>query len=347
MKQTTHEMFETIFQGLSGSISISLKNDLMLHKAASNSTEGLTSLICALKGLKKSDVKSISLLNPIDYNKMHSKAVILDIKVELNNEEYIDVELQCYVDKTWEQRSVLYLSRVYDKLEAGDDFSKLKKATLIGIMDYPLFPDHPEFYSRFYLTNQKTHYIYTSTFSINMLDLTHIELATEQDISDGLVAWAKMFTATTWEELRDAAAGDIGKEEVALIMYQSNMDVEERSLFEAHQKALELQLFLQRQAAEQEETIEKQRVEIESNHLILAERLKQIELTDKMLQSAQTKLTDTQKQLDDTQQQLDDKQQQLDDKQQQLDDKQQQLDDKQQEIHRLQQILKEHQISYI
>ncbi len=104
------------------------------------------------------------------------------------------------------------------------------------IIPKPLFPDHPEFYSKFLLLNEKYHYPYTSNFCLNVLDLSQTNLATEENRSSGLLHWAQMFLANSWEELKQIAAGDPAFEEVLDNMYTVNTIPEERTIFEAHQK---------------------------------------------------------------------------------------------------------------
>lgn len=46
------------------------------------------------------------------------------------------------------------------------------------------------------------HRIYSSKFAVNVLDLSHIELATQEDKSWSLDFWAKLFKTRTWEEMK-------------------------------------------------------------------------------------------------------------------------------------------------
>ena len=48
--------------------------------------------------------------------------------------------------------------------------------------------------------------IYSDKFLINVLDLNHPELATEEDITCGLQYWAQLFKAKTWEDLHMLAS---------------------------------------------------------------------------------------------------------------------------------------------
>ena len=89
---------------------------------------------------------------------------------------------------------------------SGEDYSLINPTTLFCITDQKLLPNATEeFYSKYRLTNLKSHDLYTDKFGINVLQLNHIDIATEEDISNNLVFWAKLFNATTWEEFKALA----------------------------------------------------------------------------------------------------------------------------------------------
>ena len=46
-----------------------------------------------------------------------------------------------------------------------------------------------------------THRIYSDNFSLYVLDLSQIDLATKEDCFWQVDEWAKLFKATTWEEI--------------------------------------------------------------------------------------------------------------------------------------------------
>ncbi len=81
-------------------------------------------------------------------------------------------------------------------------------STQIGILNFTLFKKHPEFFSNYYMINEKTHQIYSRKFRLCVLDLTQIQLATKQDREHGLDKWAALFNAATWEELKMLARED-------------------------------------------------------------------------------------------------------------------------------------------
>ena len=45
------------------------------------------------------------------------------------------------------------------------------------------------------------HRIYSSKFAVNVLDLSHIEMATQADKGWNLDFWARLFKAKTWEKM--------------------------------------------------------------------------------------------------------------------------------------------------
>lgn len=94
----------------------------------------------------------------------------------------------------------------------------------IGFLDYTLFPDAPEFYSDNMMMNVKNHRIYNDKFKLSVVDLTQIELATEEDKKYQIDYWARLFRAKTWEEIRMLAEKSEYLQEAAQSVYVANAD---------------------------------------------------------------------------------------------------------------------------
>lgn len=253
-----------------GEIKYSLRSDLMFHIVMNKSKEALKGLICALKGLKYDEIKNVTVMNPIDYSDYIGKVIVMDVKVELNDLEIIDVELQLYANDNWEKRSLLYLCRAYNNIEQSEDYSSLKPTLFIAITDSKSIPNKykPEFYSKYRLLNIKNYEAYSSLLGINVLYLDQIELATDDDKENKLDYWAKLFKATTWEELKMIVKNNPCMEEVAKIMYSSTIIPQEKTILEAEQRARGIQRCIYQTGynaakKEDEETIEKLQKEIE------------------------------------------------------------------------------------
>jgi len=66
--------------------------------------------------------------------------------------------------------------------------------------------------------------VYSDKFHLNVIDLTHIELSTDADKESQLDAWAKFFTAKTWEEVIMIAENNPYIAEAAQTLYEAHAD---------------------------------------------------------------------------------------------------------------------------
>jgi predicted transposase/invertase (TIGR01784 family) len=190
----------------------------------------LKSLICALLHLLTTDI-TIEVRNPIiPGESVGDKEFILDIKIIMNDNTVINLEMQLRNLGNWIDRSLNYLCRLYDDLSSGQDYNETMSAIHIGFLDFTLFDDKPEFYATYKMTNTKNSNIYSDKFVLSVIDLSKINLATEEDKAYGIDKWAKLFKATTWEELKAMATQNSVFENVAksMFMYSCNKDVLEQ-----------------------------------------------------------------------------------------------------------------------
>ncbi len=198
----------------------------------------LKGLVCALLHLEPDEVQSVVLLNPIEFSdRMRDKDFILDIKVMLNDTAIINIELQVRTQQFWDDRSLSYLCRIFNSLEKGEDYSDIRPAYHIGILDFTPFPDYPEFYAANKMMNIKKHYIYNDKFTLNVLDLNQIELATEEDRQWKLDYWARLLKTRTWEELKMLSQRDEIFQETCETVFRLNQDDEVRYWCEACEEA--------------------------------------------------------------------------------------------------------------
>lgn len=182
-----------------------MRNDYMFKAVLQESREVLRNLVAVLMGIDESTIASCEIVNPIELGKsMDAKECILDVKLVLNDTQIINIELQIRKEASWPERSLLYWSRAFDCIRSGDDYSLLKPTYHIGILDFTLFENNPEFYAEYLLMSRNTGKIYTDKISMRVLDLSKIENAREGE--EKLVKWAKIFRAKTMAELETLAA---------------------------------------------------------------------------------------------------------------------------------------------
>ena len=127
----------------------------------------------------------------------------MDVKVGVNGRANINLEMQVIREAGWNDRSVGYLSRLYDSLKVGTEYETAKEARQIAFCNFTLFKKNPEFYATYKLINEKPpHNVYSEKFILSNVDMTRIDLATEEDKKYHLDNWARFFTAKSWEELK-------------------------------------------------------------------------------------------------------------------------------------------------
>lgn len=123
--------------------------------------------------------------------------------------------MQVANEMNWPNHSILYLCRSFDNPKHGQDYRETMSAIHIGFLDYTLFEEYPEFYATYKLTNVKNNHVYSDNFILSVVDLSRIDLATEEDKAYRIDYWAALFKAKTWEEIKMIAAKDKDIEEAA------------------------------------------------------------------------------------------------------------------------------------
>ena len=219
-----------------GPVSIPLTNDYMFRACLQKNNKALKGLISSLMHLPVNEIASVEIANPIELGESISdKTFFLDVRIVLNNEALINLEMQVANEYNWPERSLVYLSRLFDGLNAGDTYRTVKPAFQIGILDFTLFPQRPEFFGTYKMMNVKNYHKYSDKFTIHVLDLTQIHLAVKEDKEYGLDKWARLFKALTWEDFKMISAGNKSMQEAGETLFALNGDDRIRDRCEARE----------------------------------------------------------------------------------------------------------------
>ena len=177
-------------------------------------------------------------LLPTYLRKQHKddKFGILDVRVMLQDESQVDVEIQVIAYDYWAERLLFYISKMYvDQIHEGEDYGQLKKCIHVGILDFKLFDDE-EYYSRFHIWEDNRRLQYSDKFEIHVLELPKLEKYDYPETE--LLKWARFFNATNKEELEMAAEGNEYTQKAYDRLVELSADEEKRMEYEARQKAL-------------------------------------------------------------------------------------------------------------
>ena len=100
--------------------------------------------------ISEADILKIEVLNPMQYSEMiDTTLTVLDLRVHMNDNTYVHVEMQVRRFKYWTNRMVGYMGRqITDQIHDDFDYDRLEPVISISIMDYTLFRDHKRFFLR-------------------------------------------------------------------------------------------------------------------------------------------------------------------------------------------------------
>lgn len=213
------------YQTAVGKLPYRLTNDYLFRALLQRSNKVLKHLTCALKHLHPEDVKSVTIENPIVLGEaIDNKTYVLDVRARMQDGSIVNYEMQVLNRGNWPERSLAYLCRCFDQLQKGEDYLAIRSVTHIGFVDFTLFPEAPEFYASYQMMNLKNYHIYTDKFTLNVVNLNRIDLATAEDREWQIDHWAALFRATTWEEIRMLAENNEVLQEAAATVYQLSQE---------------------------------------------------------------------------------------------------------------------------
>ena len=213
-----------------GVIPYNMTNDYMFRAVLQTNNKVLCGLIRSLLHLSKDIPLKAEITNPIILGEsIDDKEFRLDIHVIINHKILLNLEMQVTNKLNWPNRSLSYLCRSFNQLNKGEDYNNIKPVIHIGFLDYTLFDDYPEFYAIYRLLNIKNHHEYSSNFDLRVVDLTQIELATEEDKQFQIDYWASLFKSTTWEDLKMLAEKNEYLNEASNTIFRLSADEEIRN----------------------------------------------------------------------------------------------------------------------
>ena len=195
--------------------------------------------LSAVLKLKPSEIKETQILNT-NLRQKHEdeKLGILDVRILMNNDTEIDIEIQLSVLSVWAERALFYLAKMYtEQISSGEDYTVFKKCVSISILDFNLFKENPDFYSCFHLWEDTRRILYTDKMEFHVIELTKLPEELKEDSSD-LLLWAKFINAERKEEF-DVLAN---KNSYIRSAYQHlqviSQNDEKRMEYEAREKAI-------------------------------------------------------------------------------------------------------------
>ena len=269
---------------LTGPLTIPMTNDYLFRALLQQNNKVLKGLISSLLHLSLDEIISVEITNPIELGKsIDAKDFFLDIKVLLNSDTVINLEMQVINEHNWPERSLSYLCRSFDGLNRGENYLEAKPVIQISLLDFTLFPEYPEFYATYQFLNVKNCIKYSDKLRLHVLDLTRIDIATKEDRQYQIDYWAALFKATTWEELKMLAEKNESIAEATETVYKLSEEEKIRLQCEAREDYYRRQRDAEILRERQERRMKEQERQMQENERQIQElRVANQELTNQV-----------------------------------------------------------------
>ncbi len=257
----------------------------MFRAILQKSERVLRGLVGSLLHLSQDEIQSVEITNPIRLGEqIDNKTFVMDINLRLNDDTNINLELQVLNQGNWTDRSLSYLCRAYDQLYQGEEYTSTCRAVQIGILDYSLFPDKPEFLAEYRMMNVKNHRIYSDKLRLLVLELRQDQIATEEDRQYGIDQWARLFKSTTWEEIHMTGIWENEfLSEAAAAMYEMNADDIIRQQCRAREEYIRHENYVKQKLEALEQENAEQKEALEAKEHVLAEQKEALEAKEHAL----------------------------------------------------------------
>ena len=119
----------------------------------------------------------------------------MDVRIRLNNDRIINIEIQVMHYDHWDKRQLFYLSKMYaENARRGEDYDNLPECISIAILDFNLTDE--EAYYHCYKLRDENGRVFSNGISIYILELEKT-LGKEKELDD----WVRLFRAQSEEDL--------------------------------------------------------------------------------------------------------------------------------------------------
>ena len=195
--------------------------------------------LSAILKLNPEEIKETQMLNTnLRKQSEKEKLGILDVRILMNNNTEIDIEIQLAAMNIWADRALFYLAKMYaEQISAGEDYTVFKKCVSISILNFTLFPKEAEFYSCFHIREDTRDFLYTDKMEFHVIELPKLPEKLQEGSSD-LELWAAFIDAER-KEVFDMLADKNPYIESAYRKLQIiSQDRDKRLEYEAREKAV-------------------------------------------------------------------------------------------------------------
>ena len=220
-------------------LNIRLTNNYAFQKIFKNE-EIVKGFLMALLHLKETDIETLEVADPfVEGEVKEEKEGILDVKMVLNGgQKRLTLKCKIHIRKIGQSEAYFYNCRMFTEgLKKGESYYELPPCIHVGILDFNYLKS-PGFYHRILLKDDTTGELYSSKFQFHVIELSKIATTKGKARKQDFYKWAKLISASTWEEIREESEGNHYMEKVRDEMIKMSQDESERYLYLREQMAI-------------------------------------------------------------------------------------------------------------
>ncbi len=183
--------------GYSDDFIMSPKNDFAFKEIMVNE-KVRKGFLSAVFDIPDTDVKTTIMLNT-NLRKEHEdeKQGVLDVRLIMNDDTEIDIEIQLSYMKSWADRSTFYLCRmVSEQSDINKTYSNMKKCAAINILDFN-YTETKRFHTTYHVREDKEHLLFTDKIEWHIIEMP--KLPVNED-GTRLYDWVKFLSSKNRED---------------------------------------------------------------------------------------------------------------------------------------------------
>lgn len=175
---------------------LSPKYDIVFHSLFRKGNEKITKAL--IQDITQREYKIIDMDKNVilsDGNVEH-KNEILDLKVELDDGEICNIEVQLANKKNFKERMLEYWAKLYaGQLHKGEDYPELRRTIIIAIVDFNIKEFEKEgYHTKWKIREDKNHkLILTNNFEIHIIEIKKAKESLKNNQDDKIAQWMSFF----------------------------------------------------------------------------------------------------------------------------------------------------------
>ena len=137
------------------------------------------------------------------------KVSILDIRAKMNDDTYVNVEVQIAKPVDMKKRAMFYWSKLYSyQIGKGEDYSLLKDVISINLLNFILFKEHKRCHSSFHITDDFDKNTVIKDFEMHFIELPKFKISDIKRLKKSEKWFALFSNRCTDEELEEIAMSE-------------------------------------------------------------------------------------------------------------------------------------------